>query len=127
MHVDDVADGHLLAFERGRRGERYILGGENLSLHHILCEVARMTGRNPPRIRLPYAAALSFAWASEWLARAHLLHDPAATVAGVRMARHRMFYSSDKARRELGYESGPAWRAIEDAIDWFRAEGYLKG
>ena len=126
VHVDDVADGHLLAYERGRRGERYILGGENLSLYHVLCEVARMTDRQPPRVRLPYAVALAVAWASETLARAHLLQDPIATLAGVRMSRHRMYFSSDKARQELGYESGPAWRGIEDAIAWFRAEGYLR-
>ncbi len=127
VHVDDVADGHLLAYERGRRGERYILGGENLTLQQILAEVARLCGRRPPRLKLPHGAVMPVAWLSELLARAHLIETPLATVDGVRMARKRMFFSSDKAREQLGYEPGPATGAIADAIEWFRAEGYLRG
>ena len=126
VHVDDVADGHLLAYERGRRGERYILGGDNLSLQQILTEVARIAGRRPPRIRLPHAAVMPFAWLCELMARAHLVSTPIATVDGVRMARKRMYFSSDKARADLGYEPGSALPAIEDAIAWFRDAGYLR-
>lgn len=127
VHVDDVADGHLLAYERGRRGERYILGGENLTLEQILAEVAGVSGRRAPRVRLPHAAVMPLAWISELLAHLRLLKTPLATVDGVRMARKHMFFSSDKAREELGYEWGSAAGAIADAVAWFRAEGCLRG
>ena len=123
-HVDDVAAGHLLAFERGEIGRRYILGGENLSLREILELVARLTGRRPPRLRLPHAAVLPVAWLSE--AWAWLSHgpEPRATVDGLRMARKWMYFSSERARRELGYRSRPAEEAVRDALQWFRARGY---
>ncbi len=123
-HVDDVAAGHLLAFERGEIGRRYILGGENLSLREILELVARLTGRRPPRVRLPHAAVLPVAWLSE--AWAWLSHgpEPRATVDGLRMARKWMYFSSERAQRELGYRSRPAEEAVRDALQWFRARGY---
>jgi dihydroflavonol-4-reductase len=125
VHVDDVASGHLLAFERGRAGERYVLGGEDLTLREILTEVARLTGRRPPRVRLPHGLVLPIAYAAEGLAsltgRATQI-----TVDGVRMARKRMFFSSAKAERELGYRHRPARHALADAVQWFGREGYLK-
>ncbi|RME35496.1 MAG: NAD-dependent epimerase/dehydratase family protein [Gammaproteobacteria bacterium] len=123
-HVDDVATGHLLAFERGRIGRRYILGGENLSLREILELVARLCGRRPPRLRLPHAAVLPVAWISEawaWLSNGP---EPRATVDGLRMARKWMYFSSERAERELGYRSRPAEEAVRDALQWFRARGY---
>ncbi len=119
VHVDDVATGHLLAFERGRVGERYILGGENLSLRRILEEVARCSGRRPPRWRLPHAVVWPYALLSEWRAR-WLGGEPRATRDELRMARKHMYFSSDKARRELNYQPRPAAEALRDAVAWFR-------
>ena len=126
VHVDDVALGHLLAFERGRVGERYILGGEDMSLRQILAEVARLVGRPPPRLRLPHNLVLPIAYVAEAVARVRGKGEPIATVDGVRLARKFMYFKSDKARRELGYGSRPAREAIADAVTWFRAHGYLE-
>jgi dihydroflavonol-4-reductase len=124
VHVDDVAAGHLLALERGRAGERYILGGENLSLREILTSVAQLVGRRPPRIRLPHAIVLPIAYAAQ--AYTSLSGRPTrVTVEGVRMARKRMFFSSAKAERELGYRWRPAQQALADALRWFEENGYL--
>ena len=125
VHVDDVAAGHLLAYQHGRIGERYILGGEDLSLREILTEIAQLVGRRPPRIRLPRAAVLPIAYAAEFFA-ALSGRSTRVTVEGVRMARKRMFFSSDKAARELGYRSRPARCAFEDAVSWLRTEGLLR-
>lgn len=124
VHVDDVAAGHLRAFERGRIGERYILGGENMTLREILAHISRMAGRNPPRIRLPHAAVLPLAYASEALARA-TGRGPRVSVESVRMARKHMYFSSEKAVRELGYSWRPPTAAFEEAIVWFREQGIL--
>jgi dihydroflavonol-4-reductase len=125
VHVDDVAAGHLLAFHRGRVGERYILGGEDMTLQQILTLIAQLVGRSPPRIRLPHAAVLPVAYVSELYAR--LTGRPTrVTVEGVRMARKRMFFSSAKAVRELGYRWRPPSEAFADALRWFRSNGYLK-
>jgi dihydroflavonol-4-reductase len=124
VHVDDVAAGHVLAFHRGRPGERYILGGENLPLREILVEITRLAGRAPPRIRLPHGVVLPIAYLAEGFAR--MTGKPTrVTVDSVRMARKRMYFSSEKAARELGYRSRPAALAFADALEWFRAEGYL--
>ncbi len=125
VHVDDVAAGHLLALERGRPGERYILGGENLSLRDILTRVARLVGRKPPRIRLPLAVVMPIAHIAEAYARV-TGRPTRVTVESVRMARKRMFYSSAKAESELGYRSRPAHEALADAVRWFEANGYLR-
>ncbi|MBW4051066.1 MAG: NAD-dependent epimerase/dehydratase family protein [Proteobacteria bacterium] len=124
VHVDDVAAGHLLAFHHGRVGERYILGGEDMTLRQILTLIAERVGRSPPRIRLPHGAVLPVAYASELYAR--LTGRPTrVTVEGVRMARKRMFFSSAKAARELGYRWRPPPEAFADALHWFEANGYL--
>jgi dihydroflavonol-4-reductase len=124
VHVDDVAAGHLRALDRGRVGERYILGGENLTLQQILAAICRLTGRKPPRIRLPSAALLPFALAAELIARL-TGRETRLTLAGVRMARKPMYFSSDKAVRELGYGWRPPTDAFADAIAWLRAQGVL--
>ena len=124
VHVDDVAAGHLLAAERGQIGERYILGGENLSLAEILAEVARAVGRRPPMLKIPYAVVLPIAAGAETMARL-TGREPFATLDGVRMSRKKMFSARRKAMRELGYAPRPAREAIADAIAWFEANGYL--
>jgi len=118
VHVDDVAAGLLLAYEHGRIGERYILGGTDLSLQRILSMIASASGRRAPRLRLPLAMLLPLAYAAEALARLSG-RDTRITVDGVRMARHRMYFSSAKAVRELGYRWRPAQQAIDDAVRWF--------
>lgn len=123
-HVDDVAAGHLLALERGRSGEHYILGGENLSLREILTVIAQLVGRKPPRIRLPHSLVLPIAHIAEACARVSG-RPTRVTVEGVRMSRKHMFFSSAKAVRELGYRWRPAREAFADAVRWFSENGYL--
>jgi len=125
VHVDDVAQGHLDAFQRGRTGERYILGGENMSLYEILRSVASITGGRPPRLRLPHGLVLPIAYMMEGWARFFGRGEPRATVDGARMAKKKMFFSSAKAERDLAYTHRPPADALRDAIDWFRASGYL--
>ena len=125
VHVDDVAAGHLLAYERGNAGERYILGGEDMSLREILEIIARLEGRNPPRVRLPYGVVLPLAYLAEGFARLSG-RSGRITLEGVRMSRKKMFFSSAKAARELGYRWRPPEQAFEDAIRWFRDNGLLR-
>ena len=125
VHVDDVAAGHLLAYERGRRGERYILGGQDMSLREILEVIARLEGRSAPRVRLPYGVVLPIAYLAEGFARL-TGRSGRITLEGVRMSRKKMFFSSAKAVRELGYRWRPPVQAFEDAIGWFRDNGLLK-
>jgi dihydroflavonol-4-reductase len=125
VHVDDVAAGHLAAAEMGEIGQRYILGGENMSLAEILAEVARAVGRRPPRLRVPYAVAFPVAAGAELMARI-TGREPFTTLDGVRMARKKMYFSAAKASRELGYRPRPARDAIADAVSWFEANGYLR-
>jgi len=125
VHVDDVAAGHLLALQRGRVGERYILGGQDMPLREILAAIARLVGRSPPRLRLPRALVLPIAYGAEAVAR--VTGRPGRiTVEAVRMAKKRMYFSSARAERELGYR----WRAPEaafaDAVRWFREQGLLR-
>jgi dihydroflavonol-4-reductase len=124
VHVDDVAAGHLLAFERGAAGERYILGGEDMTLRAILEQIARLVGRQPPRIRLPYAAVLPVAYAAEAYAKISG-RSGRVTLEGVRMSRKRMYFSSAKAARDLGYRWRPPLEAFADAVRWFRERGLL--
>jgi dihydroflavonol-4-reductase len=125
VHVDDVATGELLAAEHGRIGERYILGGENMSLAEILGHVARAVGKRPPRFEVPYPVA--FAAAAIGTATARVTgREPFATLDSVRMSRKKMYFSSTKAARELGYKPRPVPEAIADAVAWFAQNGYLK-
>jgi dihydroflavonol-4-reductase len=125
VHVADVAAGHLAAFERGRLGERYILGGENMALGEILAAIARRCGRRAPRLRLPHGLVLPLAYAAETWARLARSGEPFVTLDGLRMARKRMYFSSAKAEAELAYQARPAEAALADAVDWFREAGYL--
>jgi dihydroflavonol-4-reductase len=123
-HVDDVAEGHIRAFDRGLVGERYILGGANLSLREILGLVADYVDRAPPRIQLPHGLIMPVAYVAESVARV-TGSEPMVTVDGVRMAKKKMYFTCTKAERDLGYVARPPVDAIRDAVDWFRAEGYL--
>ncbi|HYI68290.1 MAG TPA: hopanoid-associated sugar epimerase [Skermanella sp.] len=125
VHVDDVAAGHLLAFEHGRIGERYILGGDNLTLAEMLGEIARLAGRTPPRVRLPTAPLFPLAVVAEGIARL-TGKEPFLTRDGLRMAAKLMFFSSAKAERELNYRHRPASTGLEDALNWFRDAGYVR-
>jgi dihydroflavonol-4-reductase len=125
VHVDDVAAGHLLAFHHGRVGERYILGGQDMTLREILIEIAQLVGRKPPRIRLPSGVVLPIAYAAEFVSRL-TGGTTRVTVEGVRMARKRMFFSSEKAARELGYQWRAPPKAFEDAVIWLREQGLLR-
>jgi dihydroflavonol-4-reductase len=125
VHVDDVAAGHLAALQRGRIGERYILGGQNVLLRDMLGAIARRVGRRPPLLRLPRTMMFPIAYGAEALA--HFTgREPFVTTTGLRLAKDRMFFTSAKAERELGYRARPYGEAIGDAIDWFRAHGYLR-
>jgi len=124
-HVDDVAAGHLLAYDRGVVGESYILGGENRSLQWILETVAELTGRRPPRIRLPHWFITPIAYIVEGITRIRGAGEPMITVDAVRMARKPMYFSSEKARSALGYSPRPAVEALRDEIEWFRKHGYV--
>ena len=125
VHVDDVATGHLLAADRGTVGERYILGGENLTLAQVLALVDAETGRSQRRVRLPGTALWPLALACEGIARITGIL-PLVTRDHLRMARKLMFFSSAKAGRDLGYAPRPASAAVADAIAWFRANGRLR-
>jgi dihydroflavonol-4-reductase len=125
VHVDDVARGHLLAEEKGRVGERYILGGENLMLGEILRLIAAVVGRKPPTIQVPAALVWPVAVVEETLGRL-IGREPFATREGLRMARHRMFFSSAKAERDLGYHPRPAREGLADAVAWFRQAGMAR-
>jgi len=126
VHVDDVAEGHLLALRRGRIGERYILGGQNASFADILRVVAETVGRRPPRVKIPRRAVIPLALAAEAIAR-RTGREPFVTMDGLRMAKNRMYFQTAKAERELGYKARPFAEGIRDAIAWFRQEGYLPG
>jgi dihydroflavonol-4-reductase len=124
--VEDVAAGHLLAAEKGRIGERYILGCGNMTLKQILEALAPIAGRRAPRVRLPHAFALVAGYADEWFSRL-AGREPQIPVEGVKMSRHRMFVASDKAERELGYKPGSVEAALERAVRWYQEHGYVRG
>ncbi len=125
VHVDDVAAGHLLALERGKIGERYVLGAVNMTLKEILTQLAAITGRRPPKIRLPHNLVLPIAYISEAWARTVGGKEPRVSLVGVRLAKKRMFFSTEKARHALGFQPRPIEEALRDAVDWFRENGYL--
>ena len=122
--VEDVAAGHLLAADRGRIGERYILGGRNMTLKEILDVLSAITGRPAPRLKLPHAVALAAGYADQWISRI-ARREPQIPVEGVKMSRHRMFVASDKAERELGYRPGSVEAALERAVRWYQASEYV--
>jgi len=121
VHVDDVAMGHVQAFDHGQIGERYVLGGEDMMLREILEEIAKLVGRSPPRIRLPRAAVLPIAYVAEFAARMrNAKTEPLVTVDGIKMSKTFMFFSSDKAKNAIGYAPRPARVALADAVAWLR-------
>ena len=124
VHVDDVAKGHLLAMEKGEIGERYILGGDDMTLESIINYLCNIENINPPKIKLPYNFILPISWIMECIAR-FTHNEPIATVDGVRMSKKMMYFSSKKAKRKLGYHSRPATEGLEDAVKWFNKEKYL--
>jgi dihydroflavonol-4-reductase len=126
VSVEDCARGHLLAAERGRIGEKYILGGENLALKEMLRRLSQLSGLAAPRIRLPFAMALGFAFGAEAVARTFTHRPPRASLTEVRMARKKMFFDSAKAHAELGYETTPIDDALNRAIDFFRVKGLAR-
>jgi dihydroflavonol-4-reductase len=125
VHVDDVAAGHVAALRQGRIGERYILGGQNVTLAQMLADIARLVGRSPPRLRIPRGLLFPLALAAEAAAQV-TGREPFATVSGLRMAKYHMYFTSAKAERELGYRARPYGEALADAIEWFGRAGYLK-
>jgi dihydroflavonol-4-reductase len=125
VHVDDVAAGHLAALHKGKIGERYILGGENVLLADMLAAVAGMVGRKPPRWRFSRHIVMPVAYAAETFA-GFTGREPFITMDGLRMAKYRMFFTSGKAERDLGFHARPYREGLADAIDWFGKAGYLK-
>jgi dihydroflavonol-4-reductase len=124
VHVDDVAQGHLLALDKGRIGENYILGGTDVALETMLGDIAFLSGRRAPTVKIPRGPLFPLAWAAEALARI-TGKEPFLTTDALRMSRYRMFFSSEKAKRELGYTARPYKEGLKDALTWFRDNGYL--
>jgi dihydroflavonol-4-reductase len=123
VHVDDVAQGHLLALDKGRIGERYILGGQDVALSRFFADIAGLVGRKPPTVKLPrgplYPIAAMFEAAAQITGK-----EPMLTIDALNMAKRRMFYTSAKAQAELGYSARPYGEGIQDALAWFKAQGY---
>ncbi|HEX3435476.1 MAG TPA: hopanoid-associated sugar epimerase [Pseudacidobacterium sp.] len=124
VDVDEVVRAHLAAITKGTPGERYILGGENLTLKQILDKMSAITGLPSPTTKVPHLVALIFAFFDETITGRILGKEPRATIEAVRMGRKKMFASSAKAVRELGFQQVPVYQALRTAIDWFRANGY---
>jgi dihydroflavonol-4-reductase len=123
--VEDVAMGHWIAAERGRVGERYILGGRNMLLKEVLDVLARISGRPSPRVRLPHAFAMAAGYADQIFSRI-LNRQPRIPLEGVRMARHKMFVDCSKAADELGFKAGPVEAALGRAVSWYEQNGYTR-
>ncbi len=124
VDATEVARTHVVALERGFPGERYILGGENLTLKQILDKMSAITGLPSPKHKVPIPVAMAFAFFDEWITGRLRGREPRATVEAVRMGRKKMFASSAKAERDLGFRVLPVYHALRSAIDWFRANGY---
>jgi dihydroflavonol-4-reductase len=125
VHVDDVAEGHLLALVKGRQGENYILGGRDVSLRQMLADIAGMVGRKPPTLALPRAPLYPLALITEAIGQM-TGKEPFLTRDALKMSTHHMFFSSAKAERELGYAARPYAEGLADALVWFRQAGYVK-
>ena len=125
VHVDDVAEGHVLAYDRGTIGRRYVLGGTDMTLREILTECATIAGRRPPSLRLPHTVIMPLAYLAEGWSRV-TGRPPRTTVDGVRLSRKRMFFSSARAEHELGYRARDARDALRDAAIWFDTHGYVR-
>jgi dihydroflavonol-4-reductase len=125
VHVDDVADGHLAALDRGVIGERYILGGQNVQFAEMLAAIAALVGRRAPRVRMPRGPLVPLALAAETIAR-FTKREPFVTRDALKMSRYRMFFTTAKAERVLGVTARPFTEALADAIGWFRGAGYIK-
>jgi dihydroflavonol-4-reductase len=125
VDVRECARGHMAAWERGRSGERYILGGENLTLKQILDKLSKITGLPAPKVKLPYVVAFAAGVVGEVITGRLLNREPRATVDTVRMGKKMMFASSDKAERELGWKIVPVESALGRAVEWFRVNGYV--
>lgn len=126
IDVADVARGHLLAAERGRIGERYILGHRNLTLHELFAILGQIAKLPPPKLRIPYRLILPLAYGNHWLS--YLINKPPRIpLEGVKMAKRRMFFDASKAVRELGLPQTPIEQALEEAVRWFTDNGYVKG
>jgi len=124
VHVDDVATGHLLAAERGQVGRRYVLGGEDVTLGQMLADIAALTGRKPPTVKLPRGPLYPLAVLAELGGRI-TGREPFLTLDALRMSAHHMYYSSARAEAELGYVARPYRAALAEALDWFRAAGVI--
>jgi dihydroflavonol-4-reductase len=124
VDVAEVARAHVIALTRGKRGRRYILGGENLSLKQILDKMSAITGIPSPTVKIPFAIAATYAFFEEWITGRILGREPRATLEEVRMGRKKMYASSARAQAELGFRILPVYPAMRAAIDWFRAHGY---
>lgn len=125
VDATECARGHVQALEKGRRGERYILGGENLTLKQILDRLAEITGLKSPAVKLPYVVAFATGVVDEMVTGRLLGKEPRATIDAVRMGRKMMFVTSAKAERELGWRNVPVDSALRRAVDWFRGNGYV--
>src|ERR1700682_3434115 len=122
--VEECAAGHLLVAEKGKVGERYLLGGENLTLKQMLDALAKITGLSAPILKIPHALALGVAYASTAFSRL-IGREPGIPVEGVKIARHMMFVDCSRAKRELGFQAGPVAAALERAVRWYEANGYI--
>jgi dihydroflavonol-4-reductase len=122
--VEDVARGHLLAAEHGQVGERYLLGGRNMTLKELLDALARISGQRARRWRLPWSVAMALGYADQ-LAASVRGREPRIPLEGVRMARHRMWATCTKAEGELGFQAGSVEAALQRAVEWYRQNGYV--
>ncbi len=123
--VEECAAGHLLVSERGKIGERYLLGAENLTLKGLLDALAGITGLRAPAMKIPHGVALGVAYVESAFSRL-MGREPGIPVEGVRIAQHKMFVDSSRAQRELGFQPGPVAAALERAVRWYQANGYVK-
>jgi dihydroflavonol-4-reductase len=122
--VEDCAAGHLLIAEKGKVGERYLMGGQNLTLKQMLDALSKITGLPAPKLKIPHGLALGVAYASTVFSRL-LGREPGIAVEGVKIARHMMFVDCSRAQRELGFKAGPVAAALERAVRWYEANGYI--